>query len=189
MRGPSVGIRRRCPCNLQNHPAFPQIAGRDGLASDCQHSHLVAGLRLSPHLRDTLPKKPGIAPPSGGRCLGPDARESALLEKRRAFPSLSLSGISGGHTCEKADGRHHQPSIMMCVELRIRCSQPPSRGFSGSLATFAKSSRRSHGIASPIGGVYSLTSGRYAHGRSNALSLKRLPSVQPGRIFPCAGVR
>jgi hypothetical protein len=23
----------------QNHPAFPQIAGRDGLAPDCQHSH------------------------------------------------------------------------------------------------------------------------------------------------------
>src|SRR6478736_6215993 len=32
---------------------------------------------------------------------------------------------------------------MMCVELRIRCSQPPSRGFSDSLPTPGKASRRS----------------------------------------------
>jgi hypothetical protein len=32
---------------------------------------------------------------------------------------------------------------MMCVELRIRCSQPPSRRFFGSLSTLTKRYRRS----------------------------------------------
>jgi hypothetical protein len=38
-----------------NLPAISQIAGRDGLASDCQHSHLVAGI---PALSRDSPKTP-----------------------------------------------------------------------------------------------------------------------------------
>jgi hypothetical protein len=31
---------KACPCNLAKSPCIPKIAGRDGLASDCQHSHI-----------------------------------------------------------------------------------------------------------------------------------------------------
>src|SRR5680860_1697586 len=35
------------------------------------------------------------------------------------------------------------PSNMMCIEVRIRCTQPPSRGLFGSLLTLSKHPRRS----------------------------------------------
>ena len=35
------------PAFWRNLPAFTTLAGRDGLASDCQHSHLVAAFSLS----------------------------------------------------------------------------------------------------------------------------------------------
>lgn len=55
---------------------------------------------LSPDPRQTVRKKPGIAPPNGGRplCLG--GRDGALAQERRVFPGLSLLGLFGGHTCQ-----------------------------------------------------------------------------------------
>jgi hypothetical protein len=98
-----------------------------------------------------LRKKPGIAPPIGSGALSRDLRERVSAEERRFLVGLSLLANFRGHTRPAADGtptaEHHvhrssnplnNPSIMMCVELRIRCSQPPSRGISGSLATFAE---------------------------------------------------
>jgi hypothetical protein len=38
----SAGINRRFPCNLAQSRCISQFAGRDGLASDCQHSHPAA---------------------------------------------------------------------------------------------------------------------------------------------------
>lgn len=38
-KGSSAGCEGIVPAFGPNHPAIPQIAGRDGLASDCQHSH------------------------------------------------------------------------------------------------------------------------------------------------------
>jgi hypothetical protein len=75
--------------------------------------------------------------------LSLDAGERISTDESRVSPSLSLRGIFGGHTSEEADGPRHHPSIMMCIELRIRCSQPPSHWFSSSLLTFAKASLRS----------------------------------------------
>ena len=71
---------------------------------------------LSPDLRDTLPKKPGIAPPSGGHPLGSDARERVSAEERRVLAGLSLLGIFGGHTCRGADGPHDQSAIIIYID-------------------------------------------------------------------------
>ena len=38
-KGLLLGCEGIVPAIGPNHPAIPQIAGRDGLASDCQHSH------------------------------------------------------------------------------------------------------------------------------------------------------
>ena len=66
------------------------------------------------------------------------------MEESGVFPGLSLMGNSGGHTRQEVDGANSdQRSIMMCIEVRIRCTQPPSRGFSGSLPTLARASARS----------------------------------------------
>jgi hypothetical protein len=40
-KGSSAGCEGIVPAIGPNHPAIPQIAGRDGLASDCQHSHTI----------------------------------------------------------------------------------------------------------------------------------------------------
>lgn len=77
---------------LQNHPAFPHLAGRDGFAFDFQHSHLVAGFsRLSRHL------------PIGGGSLSLDPRERVSAEERHFLPGLSLRADFGGHTSRRAD--------------------------------------------------------------------------------------
>ena len=71
-----------------------------------------------------LRKKPGIAPPIGDGCLAPDVRERVSAQERRFLPGLSLQANFGGHTSRVADGPRDQSSIMMCAEVRIRCSQP-----------------------------------------------------------------
>ena len=99
-------------CSL---PAQPPSRGFSGLSRDT---------------RQSVRKKPGIARPIGRLSLGLEDRESVSAEESRVFSGLSLLGIFGGHTCRRSRWSPPSASIMMCVELRIRCSQPPSRGFS-----------------------------------------------------------
>ena len=62
---------------------------------------------------------------------------------------------------------------MMCVELRIRCSQPPSRGFSGSLTTFATYCRRSPELRHQLAVFLS------------DLTLESSVSTEERRVFAC----
>src|SRR5680860_1180441 len=45
------------------------------------------------------------------------------------------------------------PCNMMCIEVRIRCTQPPSRRVSGSLPTVAKQPRRSAEVCHQLAAV------------------------------------
>ena len=62
-------------------------------------------------------------------------------------------------------------SIMMCVELRIRCSQPPSREFSGSLLTFAEPRRTSPELRRQLAVILSDLTLERASQRKNAAFL------------------
>ena len=76
-------LQRICPSGEgpfnRNSLYFPADQGisdsGDAFAAGSQQSHLVAGFRLSPDLRQSVRKKPGIAPPNGDRSLSLDARE------------------------------------------------------------------------------------------------------------------
>ena len=53
---------------------------------------------LSPDRRQSVRKKPGIAPPIDGRPIWLGGRERVLTLERGASPGLSLRGLFGGHT-------------------------------------------------------------------------------------------
>jgi hypothetical protein len=61
--------------------------------------------------------------------------------------------------------------LSLCVEVRIRCGQPPSRGFSGSLPTFATHSRRSPELRHQVVVVLSDLTVERASQRENAAFL------------------
>ncbi len=72
------------PVILGSNPSAPATQSRD--------------FRLSPDTPQSVGKKPGIAPPNGGRSLLLETGERVSAEERRLAPGLSLLGIFGGHT-------------------------------------------------------------------------------------------
>ena len=64
---------------------------------------------------------------------------------------------------------------MMCIEVRIHCTQPPSRGFSGSLPTLTKVSRRSPELRHQLAVFLSDLTPESASQRKNAASLPVYP--------------
>jgi hypothetical protein len=57
-----------------------KLRQRDAFAAASQHSHLVARFSALPDSRQSARKKPGIAPPNGGRSLSSDQRERVSVE-------------------------------------------------------------------------------------------------------------
>jgi hypothetical protein len=136
MRGPSAGIRRRCPCNLAKSPC---------IAPNCRERQVGFGLPGQPPSRGfsgslpTLTKACGRSPELRHKltvCLSDFTPESASQREDGAyFPFYLYRPLLGVTLARGADGPRDQPCIMMCIEVRIRCTQPPSHGFSGSLPT------------------------------------------------------
>ena len=93
------------PATWPNHPAIPRIAGRDGLASDCHHSHLVRGFRALSRLHQTVGKKPGSRHQLA--VLLSDVTTERAFQRRKAafFPVYLYWAFSGVTLAAEADGR------------------------------------------------------------------------------------
>ena len=144
--------------------------------------------RLSPETRRMLRKKPRIAPPIGVASLSRDPRKRVSAEECRFLPSLSLRANFGGHTSRVADGPRDQRSIMMCVELRIRCSQPPSRGVSTLSRHSLKRSEEARNCATNWWSFFSLPAFLNQFGRSAEIRRRiavYLCNLTPERRLQC----
>ena len=69
---------------------FPKLSGRDGLAPDCEHSHLVAGFRLSPDACQVGGKKTSFAAQFGSEENLSACGIARLLCRQRATRVLLL---------------------------------------------------------------------------------------------------
>jgi len=126
---------------------FPRDQGisesRDSFASASQHSQPVAGfLALS---------QPSATRPVEARKCATEWRSFSRIRRERdrvcgrtpRFSRFISSGHFRGSHLPRSRWSHDQLSIMMYIEVRIRCSQPPSRGVSRSLPTFSEAPGRS----------------------------------------------
>jgi hypothetical protein len=69
--------------------------------------------------------------------------KSIALNSELRMSACSSTGHFWGSHLPRSRWSDDQLSIMMYIEVRLRCSQPPSHGFSGSLRTFGKQCVRS----------------------------------------------
>jgi hypothetical protein len=107
----------------RNLPAFPNFAGRDGLASDCQHSHLVTG--ISALRRDFVLSENSIRPgfASYGRTIASLRAMFAILQVLGVFvtdPFKLRSRLEAGNLLLR-----HQLSVGMrqaTPRLRLRAA-------------------------------------------------------------------
>ena len=77
---------------------FPKLQGETGWLQTASTATQSRVFRLSPDTPQSVGKKPGIAPPNGGRSLLLETGERVSAEERRLAPGLSLLGIFGGHS-------------------------------------------------------------------------------------------
>ena len=94
LRGPVAAF----PAFWRNLPAIPSLAGRDGLASDCQHSHLVAGfLALCRGPPDLLEEARKCATSWLRFCLKRAERRKPLPKKGHFWRVFSNGHFRGSH--------------------------------------------------------------------------------------------
>ena len=134
-------MRRRRPCNVAKSPCiFP----------NCRERQVGSGLPAQPASRGYSGSLPAV---TGRSRRSPEMRQQMAVvlsdqtqerqcprENATVLPVYLYRPLRGSHL-PRSGWSHHRLSIMMYIEVRIRCSQPASRGYSGSLPAVAGRSR------------------------------------------------